>query len=274
MECVLQDMARGQFPFVFLMPADPAYYTGQGFVFFPCFQSQAQEEKEGLQAAEWKGRLQAAEWNGEQPADWNWQKAAEEDIPELAAFSNEILKGRCQIFINRSTHYYRRLMAETAAEHGGVLLGRNREKLSGILVYGLEELEESAAYRAEIRDLFLKEPVSEEEAKYICRNVLEQKLGGKKVISKLAFTPAEMMIRVTSLSEFVPLLKSREPLCLYVQVTDSVIRSNNGCFRIIVDREGGTVDPILERFVQRKLDISELTLELLADTAVYLNEWV
>ena len=63
-------------------------------------------------------------------------------------------------------------MAETAAEHGGVLLGRNREKLSGILVYGLEELEESAAYRAEIRDLFLKEPVSEEEAKYICRNVI------------------------------------------------------------------------------------------------------
>lgn len=35
MEFALQDLERRRIPFAFLLPADPAYYQGQGFVFFP-----------------------------------------------------------------------------------------------------------------------------------------------------------------------------------------------------------------------------------------------
>ena len=35
MRFALRDMEQKQIPFSFLLPADPAYYKGQGFVFFP-----------------------------------------------------------------------------------------------------------------------------------------------------------------------------------------------------------------------------------------------
>ena len=55
MEFALQDMGSRRVPFTFLLPADPAYYRGQGFVFFPCQGLDITGRENVLQAASAKG---------------------------------------------------------------------------------------------------------------------------------------------------------------------------------------------------------------------------
>lgn len=219
----LQDLERQQVPFAFLLPKDPAYYQGQGFVFFPSQEGAGPAADKGSnrdgafagrEALESGGQRLRAAGVGAVPAGniaqgtggvspegdaqgadsrdkcaagaanskrtFYWDRAGEGDAPELASFSNNILKGKYHIFIKRDAPYFYRLLAETEAERGGILLLKSlgaigetpdfgarglegdvgtkenihgRAVLEGILIYGIDQQEN----RAEIRELLLAE---------------------------------------------------------------------------------------------------------------------
>lgn len=280
MERALQDMEHNQIPFTFLLPADPAYYRGQGFVFFP---RQDYLERGGVCFAVDAGKdlLKAASLdepvNGMDKA--GWKRAGEKDCHEMALFSNRILADKCEIFIKRDESYYRRLLKELAPEHGGALLlkepasehggGLSKEpELCGILLYSVSGTDQKTA---EIKELLLMDSISREEAECICRDALKET---GCAVNKIRFTSSRMMVRLTNLRALVPLLHSERRTILYVKVTDTLINENNGCFRIEINRAWGRISEISEESVRQQMDIGQLAQTLFQHTCVYLNEWV
>lgn len=282
MERLLQDLEQQDCPFTILLPADPAYYEGQGFVFFP-----RQNEWEippvvsDLKAAELEWRQDTADM-----PELEWRQAKEADIPELVRLSNDILQKKSQIFAVRDRAYYQRLLEETRVEHGGVLLLTSEEKICGILVYGLEAEEKPAA---EIKELLLKLPSGEQAAEFLCQKALPD--------CEISFSRPRMMFRVASLEAFVSMLKSENPRSFTVKVRDSAVKANCGYFQITLNREGGRLERITDscrkipEFRRRpdavssgrqepvsekiqEMDISQLAVELLQDVSLDFREWV
>ncbi len=249
MRHALRDMEREGIPFTFLLPADPAYYKGQGFEFFPCQQSFVIQE-------------------GGIAANTDCRIATAQDAAQMASFANRILERRYGIYIRRDAYYYRRALEELKAEHGNAVLLRNHGRLCGILLYGLDGAEYGGT--AEVKELLLEKKVSREEAARFCQKILES----QGIMAEPKFTVSRMMVRITSLLTLAPYLKSRKPVSLTVKVKDSIIEANNGCFQIDIDETGGSIERIAPTGAEHKMDITKLTKELFADTAVYLNEWV
>lgn len=245
----LRDMEQKKVPFTFLLPADPAYYRGQGFVFFPCQECFGICREDGFDSLEWE------------PADTR-------DADKMASFSNRILEKRYDIYIRRDHAYYCRLFEELKTENGGAILLKRKGNLCGVLLYGISEIEDGAT--AEVKELQLENDISEEKAKLLCEKILRE----EKAAADIKFIPSRMMVRITNLLEFVPLMKSKERILLDVEVTDSIIAANNGCFRIEIDRTGGRINRLPENFAGQKMDIAKLTERMFEDANVYLNEWV
>lgn len=258
MEWALQDLAQQQAPFTFLLPADPAYYRGQGFVFFPCQNLQESFLGKGTEKKLFP--------------DLQWQKAEAVDIPEMVEFSNNILQEKYHIFVKRDAQYYQRLFAETKAERGGVLLlkemsakeprcarGEEESRLKGILVYGAEQ------QKAEIQELLIEAQDSGYKTK-LCRDALPE--------LEITFGEFPMMVRIANLREFVSLMKSEKACCYEIKVKDEMVPSNCGCFRIEVSKDGGRIQEISQEKVKEEIDIQKLAEMLLEDTCVYLKEWV
>ncbi len=249
MRHALSDMEREGIPFTFLLPADPAYYKGQGFEFFPCQQSFVIQ----------KGSI---------AANTDCQIATAQDAAQMASFANRILERQYGVYIRRDAYYYRRALEELKAEHGNAVLLRNHGELCGILLYGLDGAEYGGT--AEVKELLLEKKISQEETARFCQKILES----QGIMAEPKFTVPRMMVRITSLLTLVPYLKSRKPVSLTVKVKDSIIEKNNGCFQIDIDEMRGSIERIAPTGAEHEMDITELTKELFADTAVYLNEWV
>lgn len=288
MEYALQDLADRKVPFAFLLPADPAYYQGQGFVFFSqVFSVENHRETGDLQAAEApqlpNETLQEAvhsefgirqtpeaafcfseEESHAEEKGMQWRQANKEDIPEIIEFSNNILKEQYHIFIKRDEGYYKRLFAEVKTERGGILIWKNREVTQGVLVYGMEE-----PARAEVKELLLTPGIcsrTREALTEVCRGALPD--------CEIAFGEFDMMFRIASLREFVFLMKSETKRCYDVKVKDSAVTSNCGCYRIEIGKSGGRIQEISGESVKQEMDISELAGMLVRDTRVNLREWV
>lgn len=263
MRCALQEMERKHQPFVFLMPKDPAYYSSQGFAFFPC-QVQPGITAEGqflLQSSKVECLQSNLAITGKEDGiilqEQFWEKAKEQDIPAMVEFSNHFLETRYQIFIRRDEDYYRRLLAETETEHGGILLMRSEGKVQGLLVYGMEE-------KMEIQELLLESG-----------NCLQSRLQDSQFVShEVSFPSMNMMVRITEIFEFVSLMRSEKPRSYCIKLTDSMIESNNGCFLIETGQTESRIGRTKETGNEQKMDIAELAQLLLADTQVYLREWV
>ncbi len=263
----LRDLEKKHTPFTFLLPANSMYYLGLGFVYFPCNnQSKIRQYTE-------RQTIRAAQADRFLP-EGTWQKASKETLSELADFSNQILKERYDIFITRDKFYYERLLQETAVEEGGVLLLKKEGHVCGLLVYAMEKADSEGRCRAQVKELLLEEEVLEEEAELICSKALSEVKVAKKEHLDVKLVSSEMMVRIASLRDFVPWIKSKNQRNFYVKVTDSIVDANNGCFWITTNREGGKIQKIPKEQVTRKIDISMLAQELLNESSVYLNEWV
>lgn len=271
MKQALQDLAKKKVPFTFLLPADPLYYKGQGFVFFPNQSSKGrQEEPEQnlLRAAEADLWIHKADQK-----DLSWKQAQPEDFERMAEAANQWLGKRYQIFVKRDVSYYQRLMAETKAEHGTVLLLESEENIYGILVYGREEAEERGKRPiAEVKELLLETELETkletEQKSALCEKALPD--------HEISFNEPRMMARIADLSSFVSVLKSEGKRVFWVNVRDDLIPANSGSYRIKIDQNGGQIEriPKEEAGGYQELTIAELTEMLLEDTAVFLNEWV
>lgn len=258
MQYALQMIARKGIPFTFLLPADPAYYRGQGFVYFP---SQDYIDRGGICIA--KESLDKINDTAK------WQHAHTRDSASMAAFANQVLEKRCGIYIKRDIDYYHRLSEELGAEKGDILVLKTNRKVQGIIPYSISCTD--GAVTAEMKEILLENDVTEKEAEQICQNALNE-MGCK--VDRVKFTSSRMMVRLTNLFQLVPLLKSRTLIRLSVKVTDSIVDANNGNFRIEIDSDGGNIRRVEETETEKQMDIAELTEVLFRDTSVYLHEWV
>ena len=245
MEAALKELHGRGTPFAFLLPKDPAYYEGQGFVFLP-------------------PTGDGGSWGG--AGDLSAAPAGEDDLLRMAEFANKALEWSYDIYVERDADYYRRLLEETAVEHGGVLLLRREGEIEGILAYGDED------GKIEVKEALAGFAGNFPDRK---KNVD----GGIEVKSaflgrEARFSPMRMMARIVDLRALVPLLRSGEPRSLRARILDPIVPANNGCFEVRVGPEGGSVRQIPERNADREMDISGLARLLFAQARVFLNEWV
>lgn len=247
MEQVLRDLQQEHCPFVFLLPANPAYYYGQGFVFSPegkkkVVKSQGNEEK----------------WTGIPLESTNQRK-----MQQAVEVANAILAEEYDMYIHRDVAYYERLIQEVRSEQGEVLLIESEGKSIGILSYGKDE-------QAEIKE-FLLSGRQMGNRQHIC----------DRIFGKDSWKEEEMrmMFRIADLQAFSGMLKGKNEVWK-ISVKDEVVPENNGTWRIEWNPNGGSVTKVSEEDMEneaevlQKLDISEVTEKIVEKMSIFIREWV
>lgn len=246
MKRALQDMQKSHCPFTFLLPANPDYYYGQGFVFSSKNQKKAR-----------KSQQKVAEWNSISMESENTKQ-----MQQAVELANAILAKKYDMYVQRDVAYYKRLLAEVASEQGAVLLIEEKGQIIGILAYGKEE-------QAEIKEFLLLEQY-ETQKREICNKIFGAAGWREEEMS--------MMFRITDLQAFQGMLKGESEV-LTVAVTDSVVEANNGIWQIEWNAKGGTVRrlPEFKAAEQQKIqqiDIAELAKKILEKMSIFIREWV
>lgn len=257
MKHALQDLQKSHCPFTFLLPADPAYYRGQGFVFAPEPAADQRRLRKLLKAA------QAAEVEKPQKLLKNAQiisLKSDDDtrIQQAAETANAILAEQYDMYVQRDKEYYERLIEETASEQGEVLLIEAEEKCMGVLAYGKEE-------QADVKEFLLFQQY-QRQRKEICDRIF----GGDGWQEE----EIRMMFRITDLQALQGMLKG-EPENLKVSVTDDLLEENNGIWQIMWNPHGGSVTRLADTGKKIKhMSISEVTEKIVEKMAIFIREWV
>lgn len=287
MKYALQDLQKSHCPFTFLLPADPAYYRGQGFVFAP--EPAADQRKPGklLKAAqtaevenpqkllkvaqtaevEKQKREEAIALDGMARDNvWNYFSLKRNDIAKMqqaAETANAILAEQYDMYVWHDSYYYERLVEETASEQGDILLIEAEEKIIGILAYGKDEQK----YMKE----FLLMKAWEGQRKNICSRIFGINCWQEEEI--------RMMFRITDLQSLHGMLKGEEEI-LIAEVTDTMVEVNNGVWQFEWSQKGGSVrrvetaEQITENNRIEYLDISEITARIIGKMSIHIHEWV
>lgn len=255
----LQDMAKAHQPFTFLIPANPLVYVSSGFVpvsgeNYEDYRNQLIVSKEEPEA-----ELEAAQIREFPEQKTLLRPAKETDLAGMVSFSNELLEQEYDLFPLKSEASYRRAMAETESQEGGLVLMKNADELSGIFSY---EMEDGCAQLQEI----------------LVKKELRAGFGGLAA-NYFKETPVRIMdmnfmVRILDLQVLCLLLRSEEPFSLKVQVTDPVIASNCGCFEIRADQNGSSITAIPEKEAECTMEIGELTGFLFGKMKLMIREWV
>lgn len=281
MKQALRDMAREHQPFTFLIPANPAVYRSDGFVFVD---SEADDET--------ACGTRQKEKDISTFRELSLRRANAADIPAMVRFANTFLDEEYDIFPEHTEAYYHRMMAELKCQNGGIVLlvrARNSEQeiqpdweglpeqLIGIFSYGkenrrtaIQELLVKREYRKKILFRIREESTWREDGiagKQFFAPFTEQK-------SPLAIDTMNFMFRILDLRALVPLLRSRKPYALRVQVEDRILPENTGAYEILLDRAGGTITCIPVEETECSMDITELTCYLFGKMKIFIREWV
>ncbi|MEG1292266.1 MAG: GNAT family N-acetyltransferase [Lachnospiraceae bacterium] len=265
MKQVLHDLYEKKEPFTFLLPAEEAYYKGQGFVY--AGKNEAVQNMMGKKCTEYENKSEWEQGSRVRSSDadsdnnvsengYSCEKIRAKDISVLTKITNEVLNTAADITIQRDGTYYERLLEETTSEQGGVLKISKDGILIGTIAYGATGLEQ-----VEVKEIIVKEPYQKD----------------KNEILQIAFPTAQVimeemkiMIRITNLYVFSILLRKKEPYRKKI----TVVEENNGSFEIKIDKMNGTICKIEANQTEETMEISKLTQELLNDTTYFLREWV
>lgn len=313
MKRALQDMAEAHQPFTFLIPANPRVYVSSGFVFVPSEKYDAYKKQLAEEAGVKDTDLQAAEIKhdvaGQNPAEAErkpavsqkydaarmiLQKAAVQDIPRMAAFSNELLAREYDIFPRRTEGYYQRMMAELVSQNGAlVLIEQKKEtkeqncksverkgRLAGILSYSMEKAVPGQETEKRSDGIFcpteeenrieLQEILMMPEVRESFTDIITEYFGG----CPAEITDMNFMVRILDLRVLGLLLRSEEPFSIKVQVQDDIIAANCGCFEIKADQTGSSITAISPEEAECSMDITELTKFLFNKMKLFIREWV
>lgn len=265
----LTDSCKNEEPFAFLMPASEAIYRPFGF-----------------RTVRWQdvitlGGLPQSRRNS---GKISCRYAKKEQIPQLADFSQRVLKQRCAIFAKRNIEYYERIWKEQEAVNGGILLLYRDEELCGYCFTGQEGgtevwelVVESCAGASETGK---KKDYAE--AIQAVKEVLD-KNGPVKISGLLPGAAAEgislkeiswrpvTMIRIVNLAAFAQLLRAREETELCLRVQDDFLEENSGCYRLCIDKEGGRLTRLSDGEYENET-IVPVTVEELTDVFFGLRE--
>lgn len=229
----MQDMRDRKEPFVFLMPAAEAIYAPFDFRFI-YEQNKMKINKED--------RIKFM--NG-QSEKLTIVKAGMENMEELAAYSEEILGRKYQLYMKRDAAYYKTLFREQECQNGGILLFYHGTQLVGYTFYENYD-------NISIRELIIEKKHSKKSIPSLCAYFNNE----DKPIIITAYDPSieiEMaeirpliMARILNLEEMAATLTSSEKISFTLGISDNIIPENNGIFQWEIDENGGLIIPVKE----------------------------
>lgn len=213
-------------PFTFLMPADPAIYEPYQFRYI-------------------YDRPEFTLCSGHEQPDAESEKAAKvmqtKDAALLAAFAQQQLKQRYQLFLKRDAAYYIRQQKESRAQQGDVYLWKDKDRIQGFYLYAKEE------------NPFIQEAVAAKESwaeRQLCLSESRKPI---------------IMARITHVAAMLALLRlkqqaEREQLEICLQVIDPLLCQNNATFHWTVGKKESTI-ALVEKPVAGRVcaEISALT---------------
>lgn len=224
MEASLQQMYENQEPFTYLMPAKEEYYTDFDFV-------SVYYQKKGV-------LLDVGE-----ETELTFKRADDEDLKDLAAFSEELLLEKYRVFVHRDQSYFQLLKEQFEAEHGEIVCVYDSNTLVGYFFYGEYETIEVmepvclSKYRNEFSHVIVKK--FKDSTKEI--NVTAFDFLNDDDFKNFVTRPATM-VRVVTLDMFVRYLKASEPIELIIEIQDSYIEQNNATFAIHIGFHSGELE--------------------------------
>lgn len=288
----LQKRAKAGVPFVFLTPADEAYYTPFQFVTVgTCMGCGLPLQKQDGADAVRQARSEAQSDAGRKAKrDAGSSAFAEAGIykgsvslqicvlpAEAYAFAakwcNARLAARYAYFVKRDEAYFRQLAAELASENGKIMAVYDADdcgKLFGVFLYTY------------VNELELREPVYDMEDEAAVLDAVsvwaeqfkrQEKLTACRKTLPDAQPQSVTMVRITSLAACVQMLCSTETMAQDIAVRDPLISENNGCFHLSLSPDGCS----LARIDAPEADCLPYTIEELTALIFqngYLNEIV
>lgn len=243
----LKHFAAQGMPLVWLMPADPAIYEPFSFRYI-------YDKIEG----NWP-ITSGATVSAQEETTLTVGILPPEQYPQAAAFLQEELSRRYEMFAERSCEYLRVLEAEASSEGGHVMGIYERGLLVGVFSFWLGDA-------VEIRELVVRpsyETGAGREALIYAVNRYLQPWGlpVTAITTGWLGTPKPIiMARLVSLKAFMPIFTADEPLELCLQITDPILPENQGTFRWQLGPEGSKWEPA-ERGAcpEHSFTIAELT---------------
>ncbi len=196
-------------PFTFLMPAAEAIYHPYDFRFVYT-------------------RKQGKIYGENTEAEVEILPAAEKDCGKLAVFAKERLK-EYQVFSNRTSDYYRTMIAEQNSCNGDVMMIQKQGELVGMFCYAKGD-----SY--EIREpLFLEEQDFLKAVYLLTKSEMEAVKCTEYGMDKKPI----VMARILHLETFLKSLKLDKDVDLRISLEDKFIEENNGVFHVVGNKKEG-----------------------------------
>ena len=266
-----RDMYKEREPFTFLMPANPAIY--EPFDFEYVYSRDIWSLRDGVDYTYledlWQEYdLKAAGINNilyhkkngiqgvENISDFRLKSVRsiiseneQSDIFEdIAAFANEILENKYEIYIYRNEKYYRRQLKELVAQNGDIFIAMNGKNIEGIFLYARE-------------------------GEIAIQEVIERKEGIFPFLVKKSEKKDIIMARIIHLEEMLSLIRSKERKCFTMKVTDPILKENDGFYKVESGPRGGTVTKLSDiQPGEECISMKELAPKLLQN--LFINEIV
>lgn len=229
----MKDMRDRKEPFVFLMPAAEAIYAPFDFRFI---------YKQNKMKINREDRIKFT--NG-QSEELTIVETDMENMEELAAYSEDILSRRYQLYMKRDVAYYKTLFHEQKCQNGGILLFYHRTQLVGYTFYENND-------NISIRELVIEKKYRKNGISALCEYFNSE---DKQIIITAFDSSVEMettetrpliMARILNLEEMAAALTSSEKISFTLGINDNIIPENNGIYQWEIDENGGLIIPVKE----------------------------
>lgn len=276
LEASMEQMYQEEMPFTYLMPAKEGIYLPFDFriVYEQYFwndklidvRARAKEEQaENKQVEEQKEKIGTGE--GLRVAELDQVRVASIDIGndieisvldphdtntinELVLYTNEFLLKEYDVFVKRTPYYYERLVSEMRSSDGEILLCYEKNALIGYIAYTAEEIIYVTELVAKQED---EQKVLEDSWKYL-KSVTDLDVFKRKPSSQII----AIMGRIINVKTFARMLTSKKPISLIFNVTDPIIKQNDGKFLVNINENGTSIEESQEAS-DISIDIGELT---------------
>ena len=196
---MMADMREEGMPFCFLMPADKAIYRPFGFTYIyrqPFYQLKPDCRLEETELIPWKDSVAGSRY-----------------LTEAAAWMNQWIEDRYEVFAVRDPAYVRRLLKELTSENGSFRLLHDQGQLVGMISeWGLEKREQRLLY---------------------CREAYMQEAEFPKPTIMARIITPEVFVRPIRLKREYP----GEAAVIYLRLSDPLIAENDGWWEWHLNRE-------------------------------------
>lgn len=262
---IFQFLYEKKYMFLYLMPAAEAIYTPFDFRFFYSQREQILERK----------RIKRSD-----RTDLKVTEVKEHDFGILCDTLNEILEKKYRLFTKRTPKYLEDLKQELKAMKGRMMAVFDGTKCIGSFQIILEE--EPIIFEPLFRENYT------EQIDEILADSMEKELGKEteqvKIVAFSENIEGEkekkkpwMMGRIIHLERWIATLKSKNKKEILIEIKDSWIPKNEGCYEIMIESDGGRL-----RRIEKKENLSSVSIADLPQlfkeespfSEAFLNEWV